>query len=308
LKIQGPIDKAAPLVPRREMLARFCQQALKSGCSLPDDYTAAEKCLIPDLIQPQWISEAALRNLEQMSLGEKAILRILDMLLNGVVPFPDPPPSSGAVAAALELSFPTSPRNAEEMACRVASLYEQNERFLKLRALAWLTLLDRWATAKLPQDPRRLDQILDNYLAAQWIVIIGLGLPLLKTIEAMLPLSLPGWNLRSIEYGLAPIPASTDGLYPGLAEGDLNPPFEKIDVINALIYERRLGFADMLKLARAELEAAFQSVVPKLDPGKWLVIFGDHAFRLAPDGQSISQGGTSTLERITPVLVLNSSV
>jgi len=35
-----------------------------------------------------------------------------------------------------------------------------------------------------------------------------------------------------------------------------------------------------------------------------VVIFGDHGFRLAPDGRGFVHGGGSTLERLVPVLNL----
>jgi hypothetical protein len=302
LEIQRPVDETKSLNQRREFVAQHCQQALKSGCALPDIFGAAEKALIPGLIQPQWVSEAALRNLEQMGLGEKAVLRILDMLLNGMIAFPTLPLSSGAVAAALELSCPTPLQSAEDLAGRILCLYEQNERLLKLRAPAWLVLLDRCATATLPQEPETLSRFLGKYITAQYIVILGLGLPLLKMTKTILPLSLPGWNLRAVEYALTS--ARTDSFDPALTGGNLSRPLEKIDVIDSLIFERRLSFADMLKLAQAEVGPALMNAFRKLDPTRPLVIFGDHGFRLAPDGQSFSHGGNSTLERITPAFVL----
>jgi hypothetical protein len=126
-------------------------------------------------------------------------------------------------------------------------------------------------------------------------------------IEAMLPLSLPGWKLRSVECALAPAQYSNDASHTELAGENIRMSFEKIDVVDALIYERRLSFAEMTKLVRAEIETALKNAASKLDPAKPLVIFGDHGFRLAPDGQTFSHGGTSTLERITPVFILHPS-
>jgi hypothetical protein len=307
LKTHKPAKEVVPPSPQGELLARACEQALKSGRALPDVFAAADLALIPKLIQPQWISAVALRNLEQMGLGEKAVLRILDLLLNGVIPFPDPPPSSGPVAAAFELSFPTQPATAEDMAGKIPCLYEQNPRFLKLRALAWLDLLDRWATAKLAQELPQPDRLLAKHSMAQHIIIAGLGMPLLKTIEAILPFALPGWNLRSIEFGLTPEQTLNDTPYTGWIPDNSNATLEKVDVIDALIYGRQLSFADMIRLVGREMEAALLRAASVLDPTKPLVISGDRGFRLAPDGQSFSHDGNSTLERITPLLLLHRS-
>ena len=89
------MDAASAAGSRRELVAKHCEQALKSGSPLAVILTAEERSWIPNLIQPQWVSEAALRNLERMGLGEKALLRILDLLLNGLIRFPDLLPASG---------------------------------------------------------------------------------------------------------------------------------------------------------------------------------------------------------------------
>ena len=89
-----------------------------------------------------------------------------------------------------------------------------------------------------------------------------------------------------------------------LIQGDLKKAFEKIDVVDVLIHERKLNMKDLAKLARAEIEVAFRRILEQLDPGRSVLIYGDHGFRTALDGVGFCHGGSSTLERITPVFEL----
>ena len=97
---------------------------------------------------------------------------------------------------------------------------------------------------------------------------------------------------------------STEAFYLGLTGGDLTKPFEKFDAVDSLIHERKLSFADLKKLVQAELEVAFRKIIQRLDPGRPALIYGDHGFRLAPDGSGFMHGGPSTAERLIPVFSL----
>ena len=90
----------------------------------------------------------------------------------------------------------------------------------------------------------------------------------------------------------------------GLIGRDFKKAFEKIDAVDSIIHERRLNLRDLAKLARAELEIAFRKTVPRLDRTQPVLIFGDHGFRMTFDGSGFTHGGSSTLERITPVFML----
>jgi hypothetical protein len=70
------------------------------------------------------------------------------------------------------------------------------------------------------------------------------------------------------------------------------------------VHQRQLNLLDLARLVRAKLEIAFRNLVPRLDPSKPVLIFGDHGFRLAPDGSGFTHGGLSTLERLTPMFLL----
>jgi len=289
---------------REDLAAWCCEQALRQGCPLPRGLSSAERATIPRLIQPQWVSEQSLLNIENMELGEPAILRILEMLLSGLLRAPAPRPSSGAVAAALDLLEPSHPDSAEELAGLLACLYEQSGRFLKLRPQLWLSHLDRLATIQLKKTPEDLVRLLQLRMDFQWIVVDCLGIPLARAIQDILPDCFSGWKLSSVEYAAVSRQTSTEAFYLGLIGGDLTKSFEKIDAVDSLIHERKLSFADLKKLVRAELEVAFRKIIQRLDPGRPVLIYGDHGFRLAPDGSGFMHGGPSTAERLIPVFSL----
>ncbi|MBI4584802.1 MAG: type II toxin-antitoxin system HicA family toxin [Planctomycetes bacterium] len=83
-----------------------------------------------------------------------------------------------------------------------------------------------------------------------------------------------------------------------------NQPIEKINCLDALLHQRFVRFEDLCRLGAAELGLAMKKVMPRLDPGRPLLLFADHGFRIGPDGDSFQHGGPSALERIVPVLRL----
>ncbi len=292
--------------PRREDLAAWCcRQALEHGIPLPSGLSRAERSLLAGLIQPQWISPASLEKLEQMDLPEEAIQRILDLLMNGLVPPPASPPSSGPVAAALELLKPARPATPEALAQLITCLYTQSQRFLKLRPQLWLAHLDELAEGALPIPPAMLDDVLQEHLDAQWILIDCLGAALSETLSELLPQALPHWKMEKLEFGMVSERTSTNAFYMGLIGRDFTKAFEKINAVDALIHERKLNLQDLAKLARAELEIALKRLDARLDHTQPVLVFGDHGFRMTFDGSGFTHGGSSTLERITPVFVLD---
>ena len=289
---------------REDLAAWCCEQALRQGLPLPRGLSAAERAMLPALIQPQWVGAQTLEKLESLNLGEDAILRILGMLLDGAVPVPSARPSSGPVAAALDLLQPRTPADAGEFAELLTCLYEQSERFVQLRPQPWLARLDSLAGTRLATAPEELNTLLQPQLDAQWIVVDCLGLPLVRTLRAILPQCFSHWKLDREEFAVVTEQTSTEAFYMGLISGDLTKPFEKINGIDELIHARKLGLKDLEKLARAELEVALRKIVGKFDPSKPVLIYGDHGFRMTPDGSGFTHGGSSTAERLTPVFRL----
>src|SRR5439155_737495 len=182
--------------PKRDLLAWCYEQALGQGHPLPPAFSRAEQALGAELIEPRWIGEASVRNVEDMQLGEEAVRRVL----------------SGCLAP---------------------------------------------------------------------------------------------WQLQSLEFAFVSQRTSTEAFYLTLIAQEFRKAFDKIDVVDHLVHQRNLSLGDLARLARAELEIAFQKLVPRLDPTLPVLIFGDHGFRLAPDGSGFTHGGPSTLERLTVVLLLN---
>ena len=271
---------------------------------MPPGLAADELKLAAGLIRPDWVSEESLRHLEEMSLPEDVTLRVLEMLIDGLIPALERAPASGPVAAALALMHPRLPQTAEDLARQVTLLYEQNERGLRLRPQAWLSHLNDLAEAKLEPPPRPLVDALREHCGAQWLIIDCLGLPILKTLGEILPSCFPHWKMHSVEYALTSPESTTDAFYRTLIDGGIAYSFEKINAVDERIHAKKESLPDLVRVARAELEIAFKRLLPKLDAGKPLLISGDHGFRLALDGRGFTHGGRSTLERLVPVLDL----
>ncbi len=291
--------------PARKELAEWCcEQALRQARPLPAGLSAAEHSMMAGLIQPSWVCERSLSDLEELGLPESVVDRILELLLAGSIPLPQDAPRSGPVAAAIELLIPRVPETPEALAAHAALLYGQHERFMRLRQQIWLSKLEQLAGTKLPAFPEKLERVLEAHLDSHWIVLDCLGLPFLQTVNEMLPACLPQWKLHGVDFGFVSEHSSTEAFYLGLLGRDFRKTFEKVNAVDVLIHERKASFGELERRARAELEIAFKKLSPRLDPSMPLTIFGDHGFRLAPDGRSFSHGGASTLERIVPIFSL----
>ena len=320
--LRRPHSEDQPL--KRDLLAWCYEQALVHGRPLPPVFSRAEQALAAELMDPRWIGEASVRKLEQMGLGEEPVQRVLDMMLKGLVRAPgdwsegvrEPSdslskeagdagvPPVGAVTAALELLNPRPPGTVDQLAATIEIVYGQHQRFMKLRPERWLALLDQLARTELVDTPESLEVKLRAHLDTQWLVVDCLGLPLRDTARRVVADCMAPWQLRSQEFAFVSQRTSTEAFYITMIEQEFNKAFEKIDVVDHLIHERTLSMGDLARLARAELEIAFKRLAPRLDPAKPVLIFGDHGFRLAPDGRGFTHGGPSTLERLTVVLLL----
>jgi len=286
---------------KKELVAWCYEMALRSGRPLPSVFSRTEQSGAAGLIDPRWVSPASLSRLEEMRLGEEVLERVLDMILNGLIRIPEDSSLNGAVGAAAALLSPTRAQNAAELAAKIERLYEQHERMVKLRPEHWLALLDRMACAMPEAAPERLEAILENHLEAQWIVVDCLGLPLAGILPSILADAFPAWRRRSMDFACVSEQTSTEAFYLTLIEQEFKKPFEKINVVDHLIHERRLGLRELARVAKAELEIAFRKLAPRMDPNIPVLIFGDHGFRLAPNGRGFMHGGPSALERMTIV-------
>ena len=224
------------------------------------------------------------------------------MILNGSVRVPEDSSDSRAVAAAGELLKPQTAMTLGELSTKISRVYPEHERFMKLRPEPWLALLDQLARTELSASPEPLETKMKAHLDAQWIVVDCLGLPLADTVRLAAHDAFPQWQLRSLEFAFVSPRTSTEAFYLTMIEQQLKKSFEKIDAVDQLIHQRDLGMDDLARLARAELGIAFKRLAPRLDSSRPVLIFGDHGFRLAPDGRGFIHGGPSTLERVTAVL------
>ena len=157
----------------------------------------------------------------------------------------------------------------------------------------------------LSSPPDALDSLLSRHLDTQWVLVDCLGLPILNAVRGLLPEALPHWRIGAVRFGLVSERTSNEAFYLGLIGRDFKKAFEKIDAVDGLIHERKLTFRELAKLARAELEVALKRLLPRLDPTQPVLVFGDHGFRMSFDGSGFTHGGSSTLERITPVFALS---
>jgi hypothetical protein len=297
--------RVEPETPPREGLAAWCcEQALTHACPLPRGLSASERAALPKLLQPQWVSEESLLKLDELDLGESVVLRVIEMLLNGSVRPPVIRPESGIVAAALDLMDPKQPDRPEALMNAVTCLYEQSGRLTRLRPQECLSRLEKLAETRLEKMPEDLNRLLQSHMDDQWVVVDCLGLPLVKVVHSVLSRSFAGWKFETLEFSSVSKTTSTEAFYLGLIGGDLTKPFEKINAVDALIHNRRLQMKDLAKLAEAELEVAFRKIVGRLDRSRPILIYGDHGFRMTLDGAGFTHGGSSTLERITPVFRL----
>jgi hypothetical protein len=161
--------------------------------------------------------------------------------------------------------------------------------------------------AEATADHRPLPDLVDllrEHPGAGWLVIDSLGLPLLEPLRARLGELLPGFRLESVRFARAASPTTTDGFYRALAAAGVQHPLEKIDCVDRILHARFEPLALLVPLMAAELSIACAAIRSRLDAAASLLVFGDHGFRLAPDGRSYTHGGTSTLEQVVPVLRL----
>lgn len=289
---------------RAELAAWCCRQALQYGAALPPGLSAEERRLMTDLLEPQWVGQAALQRLEQLNLPEEAVLRVLDLLLDGLVTPPGEASESAPVAAAVALQARRLPQNAAELADWARLLYSQNERLLKLRPEHWLDYLNRLAEVQLQPQPAELVELLQSRRSAQWMVVDCLGLALLPMAREVVASSFPQWKIQEVAFARTSERSSTDAFYRSLLDGAVKKSFLKINAVDTLVHQRRISLGDLERLARAELEVAFRRVLPELNPEEPLVLFADHGFRLDPEGRTFVHGGSSTLERVVPVIGL----
>jgi hypothetical protein len=296
--------RRAPAEPRRSLTAWCLEQALRSGSTLPRAFSADERQLMVEIIQPDWVSKASLTSIEDLGLPDEAVNRVLQMILDGQVSAQGGEVYARPVQAAAALLRPPEPASPQEFVERITLLYSQHHRFVQIRPKEWLARLDELANSDLSPEPGGLIDLLEANLERQWVVVDCFGAPLLDAVKESVKECCGHWRVGKISYGLVSPETNTDAFYESLIGRGVQKPIEKIDAVDSLIHGRRCSPRELVQLARAELEIGLKRLVHRLDPAKPVLVFGDHGFRLTADGKAFTHGGSSTLERLVPVLKL----
>jgi hypothetical protein len=285
-------------------IASWCvRQALRSGEPLPDGIGRKTVETQVANVSPDAVAPSAVGRLETLRLPESAEDRIVRWVIEGQLPLPqDSEISSPLVVAAREVVRPSRPDRPEELARLAATLYRQHPRLARIAGDAWLERLDSLAHSPVQDTVPELLDVLRNGLERTWLVIDCLGLPLLEAVAPTVAEVLAGWQPSEISYASVAAPTTTDGCLRALTDAGIQHALEKVNVVDTLLHERAETFANLTRLAAAELDVALRSVARRLDSEQPLLVLADHGFRLAADGSSWVHGGDSTLERIVPVL------
>lgn len=290
---------AAPAPAAASGLLEWClEQALRQGVPLPPGLSAID----PDVLRPEWVGRKALQKLEALGLGEEPETRVLAWLLEGRLPAVGAERASPLVAAALELLEPTTPGDPAALAELAARLYRQHQRLRRLAPERWDERLE--TLARTPLDLPPLVERLAAATDRQWLVIDSLGLPLLPALLRALPELLPAWRLESTDFAAVAPLTTTDAFFGELAAHGINHPLAKADAVDHLLHGRFPPFAELERLAVAELHIALKPLAKRLDPARPLLLFADHGFRIDARGRAFVHGGASTLERVVPVVEL----
>ncbi len=296
LKFSPPAASGAP----QSVLLWCAEQALRHGVALPNGLGHSHHQRITDAIRPDWVSDEALRQLDQLALPDEAVDNILGWLHDGTLALPMDI-VTGPVGALVELRRPSPVDNAEAVADLASRLYAQHTRLLPLAKSEWLERLNTLATPSLPPEIQPLTECLQTHEEAQWLLIDCLGPALVNPLEPRLIELFQAWRAPQRSYAQVGTETTTDACYKALLDAALNHPMEKINVIDELIHSDFLPFTDLSQLARTHLELAIKPLLARLDPARPLLVFADHGFRLRADGRRYEHGGNSVLERLVPV-------
>ncbi len=291
--------------PSSRELLRWCgEMMLKHGTPLPAGLSRNDLREIGRGLKPEWVGEKALLEMERLGLDDGGVDQILGMMLDGRVLPPAQLPAQGPVRAAADLLLKKTPLTLAALATQAANLYKQHDRFMNLCPQPWLEYLNQIAQAKLVEQAEELGSLLHSHQDLQWLVVDCLGLPILETVHQELQKFLPAWQFSHLTFARVSSRTTTGQFYLDLLERVSGKVLEKIDALDALLHSHQGSFQDFMKRAMVELELTCRQTAKKLDPARGIVVFGDHGFRLAPEGRGFTHGGRSTLERIVPVFLL----
>jgi len=290
-------------VPREIML--WClEQALRFAVPLPGRLSERVPADLVERIQPAWVSTDALVRLEELGLGETVEDQLLRWLLQGVLEMTQDAPLPPLLLAVQETLAPTQPQTALELAELSSTLFRCDRRMRSLAPRRWQQRLDELSVTSLATAAPDLVDALAQRDTLQWLVLDGLGLPLLSATLEVLDQALPRWRQRGISFAQVGETTTTQSWMDLLTDAGVQHSFTKVDAVDRLLHERHEPFEQLLPVLTAELQLALTSVRSQLSPEQPLLLFADHGFCLAQDGKGIVHGNSTTLERVVPLIEL----
>ncbi|MCF6263702.1 MAG: ATP-binding protein [Xanthomonadales bacterium] len=285
-----------------ETVISWCgQQAARYGTPLPKGLGQDALRIITEQLRADEISTAMLQRLDDIGLDRAGRKCILSWLLEGQISLPKERLMDSSVLCAIQLlhnrSHPTTPT---ELATISATAYRHSVSLRPLAGTNWADWLNELAEIQLA-EVLPLPEALKQYTSSQWLLIDCLGLPLLEPLQQVIEKVFSAWKQPVISFAEVSSDTSTDGCYRLLLDAGINHPLEKIDVVDEQVHAATADFDELVARVTAELIIAAKQLLPRLDPGKPLLIFADHGFRMNTDGKGYSHGGDSTLERLVPL-------
>ena len=284
------------------LLAWITQQVLTTGARLPDSLSVRQQGVITGKMRPEWVQPGLWRSLDDLGFKSSAVARLLAWVIDGTLSELPESGLSPSVEIARNIGSSIESDSPDELATMAAQYYRKHELFMQANPQAWLRHLDSMARHEFSSPLSDLEYYLADNLPKQWLVLDAFGLPLLAWIRDKLPQWLPGWEIGQVEFVKVSVKSTTDAFYRSLLDSGAAPVFAKINTIDEQLHERFLPFGDLQNVLAAEIPIVLKRKVGAFQTDAPLLISGDHGFRISRDGKRYEHGGSSTLERVIPMI------
>ncbi|MBI4818172.1 MAG: hypothetical protein HY791_18055 [Deltaproteobacteria bacterium] len=297
--------KFADAAPRDAIAAWCAEQSLRFGVPLPGGLPESERVVMTSSIRPEWVGPEAIVDLERLGLGQEAEKRILSLLIEARIPAPKRAHARGVSRVALDLVESSRPSSPAELAERISAAYTHTPTLLEVAGPRWLSYLDELAMASFDRPVPSLAEVLRSRLDREWLLVDALGLSLLPAFLGAVAELFPRRKIVDVSFAEIRGSTTTRGAYAQLAAAGIQHAVSKVDAIDRLVHERTLPFADLQKIALAEVGAELRRLT--FGSETRLLVFADHGFRMLPKGRGYGHGGDSTIERVVPIIEVSAS-